>query len=197
MQAILTTLLLASLARAHGNGMDMTMDGAMSLSMGEMLPYLHFTRGDMLWFAGWTTESASSMVGACIGLFLLAIIERWIAACRAVMAAHWSKRAAILRADRMNARGLPSASSSEVDFKQSAVNVRVRDAATLRHAPPFVLAHDLMRGFTYMFHTALQFAFMLTVMTFQAAFILSIIVGLGVGETLFGRYIAHASAHAI
>ena len=92
MNSILVTLLFASLALAHDNGMDMSMDGAMSLTMGQMLPYLHFTKGDMLWFAGWTTDSAGSMVGACIGLFLLAIVERWIAACRTVMAAHWSKR---------------------------------------------------------------------------------------------------------
>ena len=92
MQAVLSIVFLASLAVAHDNGMDMSMDGAMSLEEGQMLPYLHFTKGDMLWFMGWTTDSTGSMVGACIGLFLLAIVERWIAACRAVMAVHWSKR---------------------------------------------------------------------------------------------------------
>ena len=88
----LVVLAFLPLAFCHDNGMDMSMDGAMSLEEGQMLPYLHFTKGDMLWFMGWTTDSAGSMVGACIGLFLLAIVERWIAACRAVMAVHWSKR---------------------------------------------------------------------------------------------------------
>ena len=32
------------------------------------------------------------MVGTCIGLFLLALVDRWISACRSVMEAHWSKR---------------------------------------------------------------------------------------------------------
>ena len=64
----------------------------------------------------------------------------------------------------MNAKGLPVASDSQPDLKQTSPNVRVRDAATLRNAPPFILAHDFMRGFTYMFHAALQFAFMLAVM---------------------------------
>lgn len=92
MQSILLTLALTTLASAHSNGMDMSMDGSMNLAEGQMLPYLHFTTGDMLWFLGWVPQSVGDMVGACIGLFLLAIVERWIAACRAVMQAHWSKR---------------------------------------------------------------------------------------------------------
>lgn len=85
-------LALPTLASAHDNGMDMSMDGGMTLTEGQMLPYLHFTTGDMLWFMGWVPQSSGAMVGACIGLFLLAIVERWIATCRAVMQAHWAKR---------------------------------------------------------------------------------------------------------
>ena len=48
----LFTLALALGAHAHDNGMDMSMDGAMSLAEGNMLPYFHFTKGDMLWFLG-------------------------------------------------------------------------------------------------------------------------------------------------
>jgi solute carrier family 31 (copper transporter), member 1 len=77
---------------AHDNGMDMSMDGSMSLTQGNMLPYLHFTPGDNLWFLGWVPSSAGAMVGACIGLFLLALVERWITACRAVMEVHWNRR---------------------------------------------------------------------------------------------------------
>lgn len=60
--------------------------------MGNMTAYLHFTPGDMLWFMGWTPVSSGAMVGACIGLFLLAIIDRWVAACRSLMEAHWHRR---------------------------------------------------------------------------------------------------------
>lgn len=79
-------------ALADTNGMDMSMDGAMSLASGSMLPYLHFTSGDNVLFLGWVPKSAGAMVGTCIGLFMLALVERWVAACRAVMEAHWSKR---------------------------------------------------------------------------------------------------------
>jgi hypothetical protein len=32
------------------------------------------------------------MVGTCIALFMLALIERWIAACRGVMEFHWGQQ---------------------------------------------------------------------------------------------------------
>lgn len=89
---LILCLSLVSLVAADDNGMDMSMDGPMDLVMGQMLPYLHFTRGDMLWFMGWVPQSVGAMVGTCIGLFLLAVVERWIAACSAVMQAHWAKR---------------------------------------------------------------------------------------------------------
>lgn len=92
MQPVSVLLALAALVSASDNGMDMSMDGAMSLAQGQMLPYLHFTTGDMLWFLGWVPKSTGAMVGTCIGLFLLAIVERWIATCRVVMQAHWAKR---------------------------------------------------------------------------------------------------------
>lgn len=93
------TLMAAVIALSHStpvyadsNGMDMSMDGAMDLASGAMKPYLHFTLGDRLWFQGWVPQNAGAMVGACIGLFLLAIVERWIGACRSLMEAHWRKK---------------------------------------------------------------------------------------------------------
>ena len=75
------------------NGMDMSMDGAMPLMSGNMLTYFHFTvGGDVLWFQGWVPLTSGSMFGACVGLFLLALVERWIAGCRGLMEAFWTKR---------------------------------------------------------------------------------------------------------
>lgn len=76
----------------HANGMDMSMDGAMPLAVGQMLTFLHFTPGDTLWFQGWVPASSGAMVGACIGLFFLAVVDRWMGACRAVMEVHWRTR---------------------------------------------------------------------------------------------------------
>jgi solute carrier family 31 (copper transporter), member 1 len=88
---LLVTFLVAK-ALAHDNGMVMSMDQAMSMDMGNMIMYLHFTIGDNLWFLGWAPRSTGAMVGTCIGLFVLAIAERWLAAMRALMELHWSTR---------------------------------------------------------------------------------------------------------
>ena len=73
---------------AH-NGMDMDMDMPMQLASGNVLMYLHFTPGDILWFEGWVPKSTGAMIGACIGLFLLAMVERWVSAMRGVMEGYW------------------------------------------------------------------------------------------------------------
>ena len=85
-----------SSVNAHDNGMDMSMDGPMDLAAGSMTMWLHFTPGDVLLFYGWVPRSVGAMVGTCIGLFLLGIVDRWIAASRAVMEAHWAKRFVLL-----------------------------------------------------------------------------------------------------
>lgn len=89
---LFATIILLPLCRAASNGMDMSMDGAMELAVGQMLPYLHFTPGDNLWFLGWVPTSTGAMVGTCIGLFLLSVVDRWIGACRGVMEMHWHNR---------------------------------------------------------------------------------------------------------
>jgi solute carrier family 31 (copper transporter), member 1 len=57
-----------------------------------MKPWLHFTMGDNLFFMGWVPLSSGAVAGACIGLFMLAIIERWVAAMRCLMQAYWSRK---------------------------------------------------------------------------------------------------------
>ena len=90
-QALLLTSLIAG-ALAHDNGMNMNMDQGMSMNMGNMIMYLHFKIGDNLWFYGWAPGTAGAMAGACIGLFMLAMAERWLVAMRGVMEEHWSMR---------------------------------------------------------------------------------------------------------
>ncbi|KAG2124056.1 CTR copper uptake transporter [Suillus clintonianus] len=161
------------------NGMDMSMDGGISLAVGNMLAYLHFTPGDNLWFLGWVPKSSGAMVGTCIALFMLALIERWIAACRAVMEFHWGQQAIIIASDKLNT--LPTRTS--------------RIGFTKRFTPPFIPAHDITRGVMFAVQALLGYLFMLAVMTYQLGFILSLVVGLGVGETFFGRFGSIAHAH--
>jgi copper transporter 1 len=84
-------------------------------------------------------------------------------------------------------------------------------ALSLRNAAPFVPAHDLARGVMMIFQTAINYTLMLVVMyavvppslpptdnipirTFNAGLIISILLGLGVGEVAFGRF-AYVTSH--
>ncbi|KAH7882638.1 Ctr copper transporter family-domain-containing protein [Phlebopus sp. FC_14] len=181
---------LVQLCLADENGMDMSMDVPMNLAMGNMLPYLHFTPGDTLWFLGWVPHTKGAMVGACIGIFLFAILERWISACRSLMELHWSTRypSAQLISTRILIQ-LKRENITIADKLHTSSTQRLSGIHKFRRlAPPFIPAHDITRGVVFAAHALLGYLFMLTVMTFQLGFILSLVVGLGVGETMFGRF---------
>lgn len=57
-----------------------------------MTPYLHFTGGDYLYFPAWVPTTPGAIAGACVGLFFLALFERWFAALRGVFENHWRHR---------------------------------------------------------------------------------------------------------
>ncbi|KAF8705620.1 hypothetical protein AX14_013884 [Amanita brunnescens Koide BX004] len=169
---------------------DMDMGSGSNSSM--MTSFLHFTPlGDTLWFQGWTPSSPGAMVGACIGLFLLAIFDRWLAAGRATAEKAWRERAQLAAIARVDL------SKETVDVKPGADSPVLR-ALSLRsglHVPPFIITQDLARGALHTLQTALLYVFMLAVMTFQVGFILAICLGAGVGEIMFGRFIAAGATH--
>ncbi|KAI9512652.1 copper transporter [Russula earlei] len=153
-----------------------------------MTPYLHFTGEDHLYFRSWHPSSGGAIAGASIILLILAILERLLHATCAVMDAHWRRRYALYDyLDYALALDLtfPAGNSVAPPTKES------RNVRRTRTIPPFVLSRDCARGALYSLQASLSYALMLAVMTFQAAYIISIIVGLGLGEVLFGR-LAHA-----
>jgi hypothetical protein len=78
---------------SDGSGMDMDgMDMGSSGHAGHMNMFFHYNpTGDTLWFAGWAPRRAGPMVATCIGLFLLSIFERWLAACKIVAERSWAR----------------------------------------------------------------------------------------------------------
>jgi len=190
-QAILFTSLIAG-ALAHDNGMNMNMDQGMSMDMGNMIMYLHFTIGDNLWFLGWAPSTAGAMAGACIGLFMLATAERWLVAMRGVMEEHWSMRfvpfpaffsqspspppmfcsstrlysAQIALSNKLNnASAVATSTSLEERTSPSSSNAtQSRFGWLWHHAPPFILAHDIPRGILQIVIASINFLLMLTVM---------------------------------
>ena len=168
-------------AALSSDGMDMSMDGSMSLASGNMIPYLHFTPGDVLWFQGWVPKSPGAMFGACLGLFLLAIVERWIAAIRSLAEAYWRKRCVFpfthewmglngarlfFRAQIIARKELATGSDDNEKPRKSSTPARPSATGIIgsRTALPFIPAHDIARGLLHMGQTAFGFAFMLAVM---------------------------------
>ncbi|KAF8273769.1 Ctr copper transporter [Lactarius quietus] len=146
--------------------------------MDMMMPYLHFTGGDNLFFKSWRPSSNGAIAGASIALVFLAILERSLFSTRGALEARWRRRK-------------PAAKEEDV-FEDEPGPTRSPIVQQRRTIPPFVFSHDIVRGALYSLQALLSYALMLAVMTFQAAYIISIIIGLGLGEILFGRI---ASAH--
>jgi len=134
-----------------------------------MKPYLHFTGGDNLFFKSWHPSSRGAIAGASMSLLILAILERLLHTTRGIMDARWSTPA--LNTARGGA--FPSKKGRTI---------------------PSDLFRDSARGALYSLQALLMYALMLAVMTFQAVYIISIIVGLGLGEALAMR-LARARAH--
>ncbi|TEB39304.1 hypothetical protein FA13DRAFT_1770243 [Coprinellus micaceus] len=195
-----------------------------------MTPYLHFNGGDYLYFSAWQPNSPGAIVGACVGLFMLALFERWFGSLRAVFEHHWKHRALLL-SSKFSARSegtellatgsrtdkSTSTGTQEKELEASVVSVpplvpRLR----IRTIPPFVPSQDIPRGIMYAFHMFVGYLLMLAVMlvlfalflsihpahsladrTFHAGYIISIVVGLGVGEVAFGRTTCNLAALSV
>jgi len=163
-----------------------------------MTPYLHFHGGDHLYFKSWHPSSRAAIAGASIALLVLAISERLLYATRGVMDARWRRSALTLNATGAgpsgdgwpwNKRETIEVNTQIEGIGSTSVSRNVRRSRTI---PPFVLSRDVARGALHSLQASLSYALMLAVMTFQAAYIIAIIVGLGLGEVLFGRL---ASTH--
>ncbi|KAI0670113.1 Ctr copper transporter [Trametes maxima] len=189
--------------------MDMSMSSTNSTMMVMMVPYLHFMGGDNLLFKAWQPSSPGAIAGACIGLFLFAMFERWVNAMRGVAEGYWKRRALALMTDDTTEASCHTPSSLEPATKKRSSDIEemkvnqlplhdtiVGRSRSPRSIPPFIPSHDIPRGVFYAFQAMLSYALMLAVMTFQAAFIITIILGLGIGEVLFGR-VGGPSSHSM
>ncbi|KAH8992007.1 Ctr copper transporter [Lactarius akahatsu] len=144
--------------------MDMSDSDTSTSRMNMMTPYLHFTGGDNLFFKSWRPSSNGAIAGASIALVVLAISERLLFSIRGVLEARWRRSAFFLNAGRTLERDILSSRKSVAKE-----------------------GDDVARGALYSLQALLSFALMLAVMTFQGAYIISVVIGLGLGEMLFGR----------
>lgn len=180
---------------------DMTSDMSSNstMMMGMMKPYLHFTPGDFLFFSNVQPTSTGGMAAACIVLFLLAFLERLVAAYGRVTEKKWNAEIANILHARQRPiipQSMQSRSRLYPDEKKGGYDISSDDASSVKSvnavkAPrvlPFVTKIEIKRGINRAVGGLFMYTLMLAVMTFNAAFILSIIVGLGIGEIAFGRF---------
>ncbi|KAG1757900.1 Ctr copper transporter [Suillus lakei] len=161
-----------------------------------MTPWLHFSGGDYLIFKTWIPESKSTIAGACIALVAFCILERWIAALRRQMEIQWGSRALALILqkqrnpnDTQHVGNKTKDPSDKIDVVEEAFpalsTTPVRSRPRL--VPPFIPMHDIPRGIFQAVQSLFSYALMLAVMTFNASYIISVVLGLAIGEVLFGR----------
>ncbi|KAI0690691.1 Ctr copper transporter [Cytidiella melzeri] len=160
-----------------------------------MTPWLHFTGGDPFYFKSLTPSSHGAIAAACIVLVVISIFDRWLFAMKNVLDVHWARSAIALRSSAKaepapNPPATPEKEAEATTTQSRHLLRKGRASASL----PFVASHDLPRGAIFAFQALLTYVLMLAVMTFQAAYIISIVVGLGIGEVLFGR-MATAGVH--
>lgn len=163
-----------------------------------MTPWLHFSGGDYLIFEAWMPESKGAIAGACIALVAFCILERWISAFRRQMEIQWGSRAlALILQTQHTSTDVqhvddkakdPSDGIDAIEEGSSSLPItpaRVRSRQRL--VPPFIPMHDITRGIFQAVQSLFSYTLMLAVMTFNASYIISIVVGLAIGEVLFGR----------
>jgi hypothetical protein len=90
--SVIVLFSISLLATAHDHGSTSDDSSSSSMDGHMMVPYLHTTPGDALFFKGWIPRSSGAIGGACVGLFLLAILERWVNAMNGVAASSWARR---------------------------------------------------------------------------------------------------------
>lgn len=164
---------------SSSSSMDMNMTSVM------MVPYLHFTGGDYLIFKSLSPTTTGQLAGASIVLFFFALIERGLAAFRSYLEAYWERRTQALSS--RDGTQIETSSNTHFLLKSSPYTGA---KSTYRTFPSFTPSHDIPRGIFHAFQAFIGYGLMLAVMTFQAAYIIAILIGLGVGEVIFGRFSA-------
>ncbi|KAJ7314609.1 Ctr copper transporter [Mycena albidolilacea] len=157
-----------------------------------MKTYLHFTPGDTVLFTGIAPSSGGAIFGTCFVFFLISIADRYLhAVLRGI------ERSFVLRSAQPCSARLTTAyhftpgpgpdNSGDPKLPPSEAASAAPASLVTRSRNRFILSHELTRGVLAGLQTTIHYLLMLVVMTFNAAFIISVILGVVVGEIMFGR----------
>ncbi|KAI8340478.1 Ctr copper transporter [Chlamydoabsidia padenii] len=147
--------------------------GGMDMSMGTF----HWSStGDALWFDSWMPKSEPAYIGACIGLFLFAIVSRGLLGLEIYFVALRGQRFESLHQD----------GTTSIYQSKSATDYPAELELPL--VPPFSWITDIIRSFLTTLSSFISYLLMLVVMTGNGGFFIVIIVGIFIGEIAFGRF---------
>lgn len=91
--AIITLLFLFPASLAHVDAPKELVAPHMESEMMMMTPYFHWmANADALYFKAWVPRTPGALVGACFGLFFLAIFERFLGSAKGLLEAWWRRR---------------------------------------------------------------------------------------------------------
>lgn len=197
---ILTLFFFTAVALGHGGeeeptkNVDLTMPEMNTGSeMMMMTPYFHWmANADALYFKSWVPRTPGALAGACIGLFCLALFERFLSGARGLLEAWWRRQQAssatraLVTPDNASTHSHSKSIESGRDYLMSASPIPL--------VAPFEPLRDIARGAMQAVQSLIGFFLMLSVMTYNAAFLISVILGLGIGEFIFAR-LARSGAH--
>jgi len=156
------------------NSTDST--GGMDMSnMPVMKMYFHFTGGDYVLFEKWQPMSHAGIAGASIALFAIAVFERLLSGVRKRLEHNWNRREISEYVDDDSSSGKKSAQLKDTEGLHSRTFI-----------PRFNLAHDVPRLLISIVQIGISYALMLAVMTFNAAYCISIVLGLAIGDVFIG-----------
>lgn len=152
-----------------------------------------------LWFSSWTPTTAGSTFGACLGLFFLAILSRFLSAVKTCAEIAWAQSLRNRNRTPLSTpptppsddnKAVPSDSpqlSSILPSLPSPSSSSTR--SPLPFTPPFYLSIDLPRSILFGLQSFVAYLLMLAIMSYSVWFFISILLGLMVGELAFGRFI--------
>ncbi|KAH7322048.1 Ctr copper transporter [Rhizoctonia solani] len=147
---------------------------------------------DALYFKAWVPRTSGALAGACIGLFLLALFERFLGGAKGLIEAWWRRQQAstvtrsLVTPDNASVHSHSKSIESGRDY--------IMGSSPVPLVAPFEPMRDLIRGVMQAVQSLIGFFLMLSVMTYNAAFLISVILGLGIGEFVFAR-LARSGAH--
>ncbi|KAF8600395.1 hypothetical protein BDV93DRAFT_525426 [Ceratobasidium sp. AG-I] len=164
-------------------------------TMMMMTPYFHWLGdADALFFRAWVPRSPGALVGACIALVTLAVFERFLANAKGLVEAWWRRRHAAQITRTLVTPDNASTHSHSKSIESGSGVAYLMGAVAPPLIPPFEWVHDLTRGAMQGVQSLIGFFLMLSVMTYNAAFLIAVVVGLAVGEVTFAR-LGRSGAH--